>query len=68
MTHTHHHHLHHLCMKTVVVATLQLAMCVNVAAQTHPSTSTVCNPDGTVTFLYKNGNAKKVEIDVHYVK
>lgn len=66
MTHTHHHHLHHLCMKTVVVATLQFAMCVNVAAQTHPSTSTVCNPDGTVTFLYKNDNAKKVEIDVQF--
>ena len=36
-------------------------------AQPFPTpSSTVCNPDGTVTFLYKNDNAKKVAVDVQF--
>ena len=36
-------------------------------AQPFPTpSSTVCNPDGTVTFLYKNDNARKVAVDVQF--
>ena len=35
-------------------------------AQKVESSSTVCNPDGTVTFLYKNDNARKVQVDVQF--
>ena len=38
----------------------------NCFAQKVENSSTVCNPDGTVTFLYKNDQAKKVQVDVQF--
>ena len=59
---------HQLRKKTVAAVTLLLlAMGTTVNAQPYATpSSTVCNPDGTVTFYYKNDKAKKVEVDVQF--
>lgn len=59
---------HQLRRKTVAaMSLLLLAMGPTVYAQPYDTpSSTVCNADGTVTFYYKNDNAKKVEVDVQF--
>ena len=46
--------------KTSLIASVMLAMSVNLSAQT------ICNADGTVTFQYKNDKAKEVQVDVQF--
>ena len=46
--------------------TMLLSSGGNCFAQKVENSSTVCNPDGTVTFLYKNDQAKKVQVDVQF--
>ena len=52
-----------------MAATVVMAATLGIQAQvkSYPTpASTVCNPDGTVTFLYKNDKARKVEVDVQF--
>ena len=59
--------VHPSWMKMAVCAmALQLSGGGLCHAQKVESSSTVCNPDGTVTFLYKNDNARKVQVDVQF--
>ncbi|MBO4658342.1 MAG: hypothetical protein J5637_01835 [Prevotella sp.] len=52
--------------RTAMVAAL-FVVGAHAMAQPFPTpSSTVCNPDGTVTFLYKNDNARKVAVDVQF--
>ena len=46
-------------------ATLALTCCSNPKTATYEST--IVNEDGTITFLYKNDNAKEVFVDVQFV-
>ena len=66
MTNIHQHHPRHLFMKTAAMMALSLTLCAHTFGQKKPTNSTICHPDGTVTFLYKNDNAKKVEVDVQF--
>ena len=52
--------------KTAVVAALSLVFFGNINAQQPLQNSTICNPDGTVTFLYQNDKAKEVSVDVQF--
>ena len=51
---------------TAATMALSLAFCMQSHAQYPTPSSTVCNPDGTVTFRYQNDNAKKVAVDVQF--
>ena len=51
---------------TAATMALLFAFGMQSHAQYPTPSSTVCNPDGTVTFLYKNDNAKKVAVDVQF--
>ena len=46
--------------------TMAFALATGCWAQAQEKKSTVCNPDGTVTFRYWNDHAKKVEVDVQF--
>ena len=52
-------------MAAVVAMAATLGIQAQVKSYPTPA-STVCNPDGTVTFLYKNDKARKVEVDVQF--
>ena len=45
---------------------LALACAATSSIWAQQQTSTICNPDGTVTFKYWNDKAKKVEVDVQF--
>ncbi|MDE5999237.1 MAG: hypothetical protein K2H04_04080, partial [Bacteroidaceae bacterium] len=49
-------------MKKTIFLSLLLAVTLMVSAQS----STVCHEDGTVTFRYKNDQAKEVLVDVQF--
>ncbi len=52
-----------------LAAAVAMAVTLGIQAQvkSYPTpASTICNPDGTVTFLYKNDKARKVEVDVQF--
>lgn len=54
-------------IKSMVCLTATMLFGLNVTAQTPLSfKSTVCNPDGTVTFNYNNPHAKEVLVDVQF--
>lgn len=48
-----------------LAAAFAMAACTQNAPQEDPA-STVINPDGTVTFNYRNDNAKEVQVDVQF--
>ncbi len=60
--------IHQLRRKSVAATTaFLLSAGIQLYAQPYATpSSTVCNADGTVTFYYKNDNAKKVEVDVQF--
>lgn len=52
-------------LKIATLLLLAMVSCIPVVAQeTYPST--ICNPDGTVTFQYRNKQAKEVMVDVQF--
>ncbi|MBR5084799.1 MAG: hypothetical protein IKX33_09375 [Prevotella sp.] len=65
MTFTFFHQLRRKTVAAMTVLLLSAGMQVYAQPYATPS-STVCNADGTVTFNYKNDNAKKVEVDVQF--
>ena len=46
--------------KTILILMCFLACCMQVNA------GTICHDDGTVTFQYKNDQAKEVQVDVQF--
>ena len=52
-------------VKCVAIAAL-FGLATNCWAQQSTVKSTVCNPDGTVTFNYQNDSAKSVLVDVQF--
>ena len=52
--------------KKLKTALLCLSALLWTAVGKAQQTSTVCHEDGTVTFFYKNDNAKEVMVDVHF--
>ena len=65
MTFIYFHQLRRKAVATMTAILLSASMQVYAQGYATPS-STVCNADGTVTFNYKNDNAKKVEVDVQF--
>lgn len=53
-------------MKKILFAALSLLVCSCAPKQVPDTASTVVNPDGTVTFNYRNDNAKSVQVDVQF--
>jgi len=53
-------------MKKILFAALSLLVCSCAPKQVPDPASTVVNPDGTVTFNYRNDNAKSVQVDVQF--
>lgn len=54
-------------MKKLIVSTILLwSLTLTVWAQPDRISSTVCHTDGTVTFNYRNDNAKEVLVDVQF--
>ncbi|MBR6286911.1 MAG: hypothetical protein IKR18_08010 [Bacteroidaceae bacterium] len=53
-------------MKTFFSTLSALMFVLPSLGQPAPYKSTVCNPDGTVTFNYRNDHAKNVQVDVQF--